>query len=45
MCMFTSDLANLYIYLFFNAQYRLVSRFSGVHFNMVCINVHVLNVL
>ena len=31
--------------LFFNAHYRLVSRFTGVHFNMVCVNVHVLNIL
>ena len=28
-----------------NANYRLVSRFTGVHFNMVCMNVHVLNIL
>ena len=31
----------LYIFLFY-AHYRLVSRFTGVHFNMVCMNVHVL---
>ena len=46
---FTPDQANLYIYVyfffFFNAHYRLVSRFTGVHFNMVCMNVHVLNIL
>ena len=35
----------IYFYLKTNAQYRLVSRFTGVHFNMVCITVHVLNIL
>ena len=35
-CVLTSDLA---IYIF-HAHYRLVSRFTGVHFNMVCMNVH-----
>ncbi len=36
----------LFIYfLFFNAHYLLVSRFAGVHFNMNCMNVHVLNTL
>ena len=46
VCVFTRDLANFYMYIFiFNAQYRLVSRFTGVHFNMVCMNVHVLNIL
>ena len=28
-----------------DAHYRLVSRFTGVHFNMVCMNVHELNIL
>ena len=41
--MFTPDQANLYIYI--NAHYLLVSRFTGVHFNMNCMNVHVLNTL
>ena len=46
VCVFTPDLANFYMYIFiFNAHYRLVSRFTGVHFNMVCMNVHVLNIL
>ncbi len=35
--LFTSDLAYIYIY---HAHYRLVSRFTGVHFSMVCMNVH-----
>ena len=35
----------LCMYIFFNAHYRLVSRINGVHFNMVCMNVHVLNIL
>ena len=48
--MFTLDQADLYIIifyfiLFFNAHYLLVSRFTGVHFNMNCMNVHVLNTL
>ena len=46
--MFTLDQADLYFilfYLFFNAHYLLVSRFAGVHFNMNCMNVHVLNTL
>ena len=43
--MFTPDQANLYFILFFNANYLLVSRFTGVHFNMNCMNVHVLNTL
>ena len=34
----------IYIFvLFCYAHDRLVSRFTGVHFNMVCMNVHVLN--
>ena len=40
--MFTPDQANLYIN-YFNAHSLLVSRITGVHFNMVCINV--LNIL
>ena len=46
--MFTPDQAIfLYVYiyvfnLFFNTHYLLVSRYTGVHFNM---NVHVLNIL
>ena len=28
-----------------NAHYLLVSRFTDVHFNMNCMNVHVLNIL
>ena len=50
--MFTLDQADLYMYiyiyfyfLFFNAHYLLVSRFTGVHFNMNCMNVHLLNTL
>ena len=47
--MFTPDQANLYIYIIiiilFNAHYLFVSRFTGVHFNMNCMNVHVLNTL
>ena len=43
--MFTLDQADLYIYLFFNAHCLLVSRFAGVHFNMNCMNVHVLKTL
>ena len=50
--MFTLDQADIYIYIyiyifffFFNAHYLLVSRFTGVHFNMNCMNVHVLNTL
>ena len=42
--MFTIDQADLYI-IFFNAHYLLVSRFTGVHFNGNCMNVHVLNTL
>ena len=43
---FTPDQANLYMYIFiYYAHYRLASRFTGVHFNMVCMNVHVLNTL
>ena len=48
----TADLSNLYMYVcmyiyiyILNARYRLVSRSTGVHFNMVCMNVHVFNVL
>ena len=47
--MFTPDQANIYfkkiIFYFFNAHYLLVSRFTDVHFNMNCMNVHVLNIL
>ena len=45
--MFTPDkLINIYIYYYyFNAHYLLVSRFTDVHFNMNCMNVHVLNIL
>ena len=48
--MFTLDQADLYFifilfFNFFNAHYLLVSRFAGVHFNMNCMNVHVLNTL
>ena len=43
--MFTLDQADIYIYIFLNARYLLVSRFAGVHFNMNCMNVHVLNTL
>ena len=45
--MFTLDQADLYIIIlyFFNAHYLLVSRFAGVHFNMNCMNVHVLKTL
>ena len=46
--MFTLDQADFYIYIyyyFFNAHYLLVSRFAGVHFNMNCMNVHVLKTL
>ena len=30
---------------FLNAHYLFVSRFTGVHFNMNCMNVHVFNTL
>ena len=45
--MFTPDQANFYMYIFFifYAHYLLVSRFTGVHFNMNCMNVHVLKTL
>ena len=48
--MFTLDQADLYIikiffFFFFNAHCLLVSRFAGVHFNMNCMNVHVLKTL
>ena len=48
--MFSNDQADLYFififyFYFFNAHYLLVSRFAGVHFNMSCMNVHVLNTL
>ena len=44
--MFTLDQADLYILKKKNyAHYLLVSRFTGVHFNMNCMNVHVLNTL
>ena len=48
--MFTLDQAIVLIF-FFNILfvlitfYLLVSRFTGVHFNMNCMNVHVLNTL
>ena len=46
MCLPQIKLIFICIYLlFFNAHYRLVSRFTGIHFNMVCMNVHVLNIL
>ena len=45
MCLPQIKLIFICIYLFFNAHYRLVSRFTDVHFNMVCMNVHVLNIL
>ena len=35
----------LYGYIYLNVHYLLVSRFTGVHFNMNCMNVHVLNIL
>ena len=47
--MFIPDQANLYIlfffflFFFFNAPYLFVSWFTGVHFNMHCMNVHELN--
>ena len=34
-----------FFFFFFNAHYLFVSRFTGVHFNMNCMNVHVLNTL
>ena len=38
------NLANFYICI--NSHYQILfSRFSGVHSNMVCINVRVLNIL
>ena len=44
--MFTLDQADFFFFFFFfNAHYLLVSRFAGVHFNMNCMNVHVLNTL
>ena len=44
--MFTPDQANLYMDIFIcYAHYLLVSRFTGVRFSMVCMNVHVLNIL
>ena len=52
--MFIPDQANIYIYIYvcvhvllqvLNAHYLLVSRFTSVHFNMNCMNVHVLNIL
>ena len=46
--MFTLDQADLYkkiFFFFFNAHCLLVSRFAGVHFNMNCMNVHVLKTL
>ena len=47
--MFTPDEANFYmIYIFVVvvvAHYLLVSRFTGVHFNMACMNVLVLKIL
>ena len=43
--MFTLDQADYILLFFFNAHYLLVSRFAGVHFNMNCMNVHVLNTL
>ena len=39
-----SQIKLIYIF-FFNAHYLFVSRFTGVHFNMNCMNVHVLNTL
>ena len=45
MCLPQIKLIFICIYIFFNAHYRLVSRFTDVHFNMVCMNVHVLNIL
>ena len=32
-------------FVVFNAHYLLVSLFTDVHFNMNCMNVHVLNIL
>ena len=44
--MFTPDQANFYMYVyFFYAHYLLVSRFTGVHFNINCMTVRVLNIL
>ena len=43
-CVCLPQIKLIYFY-FFNAHYRLVSRFTGVHFNMVSMNVHVLNIL
>ena len=48
--MFTLDQANIYLFIYFlffifYALYLLVSRFTGVHFNINCMNVHVLNTL
>ena len=50
--MFIPDQANFYMYIYiifilfyFYAHYLLVSRFTGVHFNMVCMNLHILNIL
>ena len=34
-----------FFFFFFNAHYLLVSRFTGVHFNMNCMTVHILNTL
>ena len=45
MCLPQIKLIFACIYIFFNAHYRLVSRFTDVHFNMVCKNVHALNIL
>ena len=45
MCVRACKLIFICIYLFFNAHYRLVSRLTAVHLNMVCMTVHVLNIL
>ena len=44
-CIYVYPRSSLYIYIKFNAHYLLVSRFTDVHFNMNCMNVHVLNTL
>ena len=45
-CLCSPQILLIFICIYFlNAHYLLVSRLTGLHFNMVCINIHVLSIL
>ena len=45
ICLPQIKLIYIHLFYFINAHYLLVSQCTDVHFNMNCMNVHVLNIL